>query len=307
MRTLQATVVGAEAARRLGRAAGSGRVHSTFARTVNVTLDGLGDAGWVSLHGPGPLPAPFGIACVGPLVGPALPGAPVRVEPEGLVVDGVLRCRLDGAGVCDTGLPAAAPRPAIAVGPGAAGDRGLAAVATAILAGAPPPTDPLGRLAAPALAALHAGTARGDAAGSLAAATALLGLGPGLTPSGDDCLVGWLAGLWVGGAQGRALLAATAPALLAAARERTGDLGRAFLVAAAAGQVAEPVRDFVVTPSPSRLAGLLALGATSGGDLLAGYCLTRAALARGVRNESGFRFPPPPGGWGRGVRGVGGR
>jgi hypothetical protein len=133
--------------------------------------------------------------------------------------------------------------------------------------------------------------------GFLAGATALLGLGPGLTPSGDDCLVGWLAGLWVGGAQGRALLAAIAPALLAAARERTGDLGRAFLVAAAAGQVAEPVRDFVVTPSPSHLAGLLALGATSGGDLLAGYCLARAALCSGDAEpgvREGIKPPAPP-------------
>jgi hypothetical protein len=298
MRTVRAAAVGAEVTRRLARVAGSGRVHSAFARTINVTLDGLGDAGWLSLHGPGPLPAPFGVACAGGPVPAAPPGAPVRVEPGELVLDGVLRFRLDGARVRETGLPVTAPPPAASVGPGAAGDRGLAPVATAILAGTPPPADPLGRLAAPALAALRAGTASGDAAGALAAATALLGLGPGLTPSGDDCLVGWLAGLWVGGAPGQALLAATAPALLAAAHERTGALSRAFLAAAATGQVAEPVRDFVMTPSRSRLAGLLALGATSGGDLLAGYCLARAALS-----PRGLPAPPSPqwageGGWG---------
>jgi hypothetical protein len=295
MRTLQATAVGAEAARRLGRAVGSGRVHSAFARTINVMLDGLGDAGWVSLHGPGPLPAPFGVACEGGPVPAVRPGTPVRVEPGELVLDGVLRFRLAGARVRETGLPATAPPPATAVGPVAAGDRGLAPVATAVLAGTPPPADPLGRLAAPALAALRAGTTGGDATGSLAAATALLGLGPGLTPSGDDCLVGWLAGLWVGGGPGRALLAATVPALLAAARERTGALGQAFLAAAATGQVAEPVRDFVVAPSPAHLAGLLALGATSGGDLLAGYCLARAALTgRGQDPGDGFGAPLPP-------------
>ena len=57
MRTVRAAAVGAEVTRRLARVAGSGRVHSAFARTINVTLDGLGDAGWLSLHGPGPLPA----------------------------------------------------------------------------------------------------------------------------------------------------------------------------------------------------------------------------------------------------------
>jgi Protein of unknown function (DUF2877) len=295
MRALHATAVGAEAARRLGGGVRSGRVHSAFARTVNVTLDGLGDAGWLSLHGPGRLPAPFGIACPGPLPVPALaPGAPVRVERDGLVLDGAIHLRLAGVPARDTALPTTAPRPPSAACLRAAGPDGLGPAAAAVLRETGLPADPLGRLAAPALAALHAGTAGGDAAGALAAATALLGLGPGLTPSGDDCLVGWLAGLWVGGVAGRDLLAATAPALLAAARERTGALGRAFLAAAAVGQAAEPVRDFVMTPSPAHLAGLLALGATSGGDLLAGYCLAREALAPSGQGPTALPVPPSP-------------
>src|SRR5262249_15826683 len=182
--------------------------------------------------------------------------------------------------------------------PGGAVGPGLAGVAAALLAGASPPVDPLGRLAAPALAALRAGTAAGDAARCLRAATALLGLGPGLTPSRDDCLVGWRAGLWVGGADGGALLAVTAPGLLAAARERTGALSRAFLAAAVEGQVAEPVRAFVVAPGPSQRAALRALGATSGSDLLAGYCLARQALFSGPPSHPPSPPPPPPGGRG---------
>jgi Protein of unknown function (DUF2877) len=280
MRTLEAARIGADAAQRLERAVGSGHVHSVYARTINVRLDGLGETGWLSLHGTGPLPAPFAIACAGALPAPEIrPGAPVRTEPDGLVLGGALRLRLAGARVTDTALPTAAPRPPAEACLRAAGPRGLAPAAAAVLGGTAPPADPLGGLATPALAALRAATAGGDATGFVSAARALLGLGPGLTPSGDDCLVGWLAGLWADGPDGRRLLAAAAPALLATARERTGALSRAFLAAALAGQAGEPLRDFVAVPDAVRLGPVLALGATSGGDLLAGYCLARVALA----------------------------
>jgi hypothetical protein len=152
-------------------------------------------------------------------------------------------------------------------------------VALAVLARGPVPAGPLADLAAPALAALAAATARADGDGCLAAARRLLGLGPGLTPAGDDGLVGWLAGLWTAGGRARALLETTRPGLLAAARDRTGGLSRAFLAAAAAGVASEPVCAFVATPDAAHRSALLALGATSGGDLLAGYLLARRATA----------------------------
>lgn len=282
LQELRAVRLTTEAARRLGRARGTGTVHSAFARTVNVALHGLGDAGWVSLHGPGPIPAPFGIACERPPAAEGLAGEPVRREAGAVVLGGRLRIRLDRAALCDAALPAAspAPSPARCVRVALAGaSGGLLPAAAAVLARARAPSDPLSRMAHPALARMHAATRARDAAGCLGAARPLLGLGPGLTPSGDDCLVGWLAGAWTAGAEGRRLAAATGPGLLAAAGERTGPLSRAFLAAALAGQAAEPLGRFAAAPDGPALAGLLALGATSGADLLSGYLLARAALA----------------------------
>jgi hypothetical protein len=53
----------------------------------------------------------------------------------------------------------------------------------------------------------------------------------------------------------------------------------ALLAAVVAGQVAEPVHRFVTRPDAPGLEALLALGATSGADLLVGYLFARHALA----------------------------
>lgn len=280
MEALDAVRLTTEAARRLLAADGTGRVHSAFARTVNLELDGLGDRGWLSLHGLGPIPAPFGIVCAAPLVASGLPGAPVRVERNAVVLDGRLRIRLDRAATSDAALPRTAPPPAVIrclrqALPVAAD--GLLPVAAALLSGAPPPSTLLARAAAPALARLYAATPVGDAPEWVAASHRLLGLGPGLTPAGDDCLVGWVTGAWVH-PNGRRLIEAVAVPFLASVRERTGPLSRAFLAAALAGEAADPVRRFVASPGTAELSALLALGATSGTDLLTGYLLARQAL-----------------------------
>lgn len=284
METLRAVRLTTEAARRLRVSRGTGRVHSAYARTLNVELDDLGNAGWVSLHGPGPIPSPFGIACESRLLTAGLEGASVGVEGDTVVLDGRLRIVLDGAKVRDTALPTLACLPSVS---GclrrafAAVTAGLLPTAGALLAGDVPPSDPLARTAAPALARLYAATWARNEADCLAAARPLLGLGPGLTPAGDDCLVGWLAGAWTAGAAGRRLVEAMGPDLLAAATHLTSRLSTAFLAAAVNGEAAEPLHGFVLAPTEARLAGLLALGATSGADLLAGYLLARAALASG--------------------------
>ena len=282
MEILRATGLSAEAACRLRLSGGTGRVHSVFSRSMNVELDGLGDRGWLSLHGPGPIPSPFGIACDARPPTGGLDGASVRIEATAIALDGRLLVRLEAAGLRDTTLPTSASVPAI---PGcltralAAVSEGLLPVIARLLADAPRPGDPLARAAYPALAALFAATRAREAADCVAAARRLLGLGPGLTPAGDDCLVGWLAGAWVAGPEGRALVEATAGVLLEAARTLTGRLSCAFLAAAVSGQAAEPFYGFVSTPDGTHLAHLLALGATSGADLLGGYLLARAALS----------------------------
>jgi hypothetical protein len=148
----------------------------------------------------------------------------------------------------------------------------------ALLSERPVLPDSLAGMAAPALARLYTATSIGDATECLSSARLLLGLGPGLTPAGDDCLVGWLAGAWTAGAAGRRLVGALGPALLKEAARRTGPLSSAFLAAALVGEVAEPVSRFVAVPDAERLESLLALGATSGADLLGGYLLARSAL-----------------------------
>jgi hypothetical protein len=288
MVTIQAIRFTAETARRLRHPGRTGRVHSAFARTVNLQLDDLGDSGWVSLHGPGPIPAPFGIACQPWPETAGLRGASVRVETNSLILDGCLRITLDGARVSDTALPTPTPLPSVRLclaRASACVTDGVLPTVSVLLAGGTRPSDPLSRAAWPALAQLYAATRARNRTDCLAAARSLLGLGPGLTPAGDDCLVGWLAGAWTSGVEGRGLVEAVRLELVAAAAERTGPLSRAFLAAAVEGEAAEPLRDFALAPDDACLTGLLALGATSGADLLAGYLLARAALMSATKER----------------------
>lgn len=130
--------------------------------------------------------------------------------------------------------------------------------------------------------ATRLGQALSTGEGLAAAADALLGLGPGLTPAGDDVLAGAL----VTSAQlGHAL-----PALAARVGERgkaTTALSADLLRHAAAGRAAPPVLGLLdalvgARPVGPALAGLLAVGSTSGHDTATGVLLAaQAQLARG--------------------------
>lgn len=110
----------------------------------------------------------------------------------------------------------------------------------------------------------------------------LVGLGIGLTPSGDDYLVGSLAGLWhVGTAQ--ASLAALGSAIRARATTTTS-VGRHFLTAAAEGRFHRDIADAATAvltgadlePVFRRVA---AIGSTSGTDTLHGLVDTLSTWA----------------------------
>jgi hypothetical protein len=105
------------------------------------------------------------------------------------------------------------------------------------------------------------------------AVDALAGLGPGLTPAGDDTLAGLLLIL---GAHDRAA------AVAAADRARTNDIARAFLAWAARGQSIEPVHRLLVSAdagvAAAALANVLAFGHSSGADLAFGLRLGLRAL-----------------------------
>jgi hypothetical protein len=134
---------------------------------------------------------------------------------------------------------------------------------------------------------LEIAVARGDAGTAAAVAARIAGLGPGLTPSGDDVLAGLLAfrswaevaGRWPGGAPLRA-------AIREAAVPRTTRLAGQLLAAAEHGHVAAPLAGLLTSllarsaTFPPDLSGLLAIGATSGADLLGGVRLAGRACRR---------------------------
>lgn len=106
------------------------------------------------------------------------------------------------------------------------------------------------------------------------------GLGPGLTPAGDDVLAGvLLVAVLTGSDQDRGCIAAVARAT------RTNDISAAFLAAAAQGQSIEPAHDLLralavgdgvaVTAAHEQLAGF---GASSGQALAYGMVLALSSL-----------------------------
>lgn len=110
------------------------------------------------------------------------------------------------------------------------------------------------------------------------AVQALLGLGPGLTPTGDDILAGSLLTLHALGhvAEKRALAAAMAER----APEATNRISLAHLRAAAAGQGAAPFHDLLTVIMNGRalpddlIRRIGAIGHTSGWDVLMGVVAT---------------------------------
>jgi hypothetical protein len=117
----------------------------------------------------------------------------------------------------------------------------------------------------------------------------LVGRGPGLTPSGDDVIVGLLSGLWsTAGEQpaARAFLDALGAAVTAAAAA-TGDISRTYLTLAAHGHFAEPLIVVVHhigagadrSAIEAAAAAALRVGHSSGGDGVFGLLLGLGAWA----------------------------
>jgi len=109
-------------------------------------------------------------------------------------------------------------------------------------------------------------------------AVGLVGLGPGLTPSGDDFLGGLMIGLR---AVNRVDLATgLARLVLPVARRQTGAISHAHLVCAAEGQGGAALHRMIAATAESapldikpRLEAVARMGATSGWDALAGAML----------------------------------
>ena len=116
-----------------------------------------------------------------------------------------------------------------------------------------------------------------------------LGRGPGLTPSGDDVLVGILAVLTAPGLTAMCEpVAARLRSVLAPALATTNEISRALLGQAARGHVSRPVWELASALLSGRSAAsftqaradVLATGATSGGDTCAGLVGACQLLSR---------------------------
>jgi hypothetical protein len=121
----------------------------------------------------------------------------------------------------------------------------------------------------------------------MAALRDLVGLGTGLTPSGDDILTGFLAGLWcaVRGKPERGAFLEAVAELVNLYASRTNDIARTFLCLAARGQVSSRLVDLAATicegASPARVSaaaeGAMQVGHTSGMESVNGLLLGLAA------------------------------
>ncbi len=146
---------------------------------------------------------------------------------------------------------------------------------------AAPPASPLLERALPAIAALESRLASG-APPPREAVERLVGLGPGLTPSGDDFLGGAMIALAMSG-RAEAAAALAAP-VLEAARRATNRISAAHLGAAARGFGADALHlalDAMARGDDRALAaalrGLDAIGHSSGWDAMAGAVSALAA------------------------------
>jgi hypothetical protein len=183
------------------------------------------------------------------------------------------------------------PRPL----PTGAVDRGALARATALMAEQAVGAGGVGSDGDPARAAALAvadpaarvlADGDGEAAGRLLGA--VLGLGPGTTPSGDDVACGLLVGARAFGLPPVALEAAAAAVLHRAATATTAVSG-GLLAEAAAGRAPDPVLRAVdallgCRDAEAAVTDLLAVGHTSGADLATGL-LAAATAALGAASD----------------------
>jgi len=278
LRVTRALAAGVTAARALAAAGGRARV---LARPGGAAfLTAAGEIVWL-----GPATAPLHPRAV---LAASLPdveiGAELRVDAAGVTPWQPATPRLDAAGVRTLRARwhrLAADLPAL----------GTPAGFGALLAGAPLafPLDG----AAGAVRALAEACARDEAAAAAPAALALLGLGGGLTPSGDDFVGGALFArhLLAGAGAADALgWRRVADAVREAAVARTHPISAALLGDLAGGGSHAPLHDLVgalaagdAVSARTAAASLVRLGHSSGWDILAGAA---AGLAGGPAEET---------------------
>ena len=126
---------------------------------------------------------------------------------------------------------------------------------------------------------------RGDTEAALAHAGRLLGLGPGLTPSGDDFLTGLLASRALCGRQEDVGSDAFARGVARLAKTATNPIACAAIAKAARGEVRERVARLIIAlgsaaaePVSPALTQVLAIGSSSGTEIAFGVIRGLASL-----------------------------
>ncbi|HEX2995414.1 MAG TPA: DUF2877 domain-containing protein [Anaerolineales bacterium] len=124
---------------------------------------------------------------------------------------------------------------------------------------------------------------------NIPAVEGLIGLGSGLTPSGDDLLVGYLAGLWcaVRGQSERAQFISRLGETVVSLSSRTNDISRTYLYHAVRGQVSSRLANLAEAISQGtnheRLSEIaeasFKVGHTSGMDAVTGLLIALTAWA----------------------------
>jgi uncharacterized protein DUF2877 len=254
-------------ARVLGAPPEAGRVHSVFRRALNILWH---DGRLISLQGPTPMTAPFAVVLS-------------RLPRDVTAGMGVRRCGgrlLLGAESLGWGGASLA---AMAIHPTGESFDVLAASLKERIG---PPVAP-GLSSETGIAAQQLvlqGIRSGECPAFLQGARALIGLGEGLTPAGDDCLVGALAVLQRFSRPWLESLPEIPAALAAAVEDGTTMMGREFILHALAGSFSEVVLRLLTATSVQdamrAAAQLLATGGTSGADTLRGMQLALEALRR---------------------------
>jgi hypothetical protein len=298
---VQAQTISSIVRDRLSHAALMGSVHSAFPGTVNILCGGSAAADtWVSIHAPDVAMHPHAVVLCAGGGGPepgllgASAGERARLTAAGIVLGGGrVTVRLGGA------VPWA---PALEPLEGTLETRGACPVETIVesLRGkriASPflrPAPDAGGVEGDLIRKCHAikqdlGAAwrHGDAAGAARAMMSAVGLGVGLTPSGDDFLVGFLGAAHFF-AYGDNMRNGTMRSL-GIERSMTTLPSFFMLKGALAGFLPEPLSCMLRVlaggsrPQVRRCAlRLTALGATSGQDMLAGViCYLEAAATAG--------------------------
>lgn len=255
---MNAVLAGAGARRALV-AGTQGTVLASMTKAWYLDLPG----GIVAVVGPDVHPGPVHLQIDGPLT-PAAQGTDVSVAGTRLLVGEAVPVDLGAAAHWHGALPP----------PGALSDVPAEALDPLRQAAGGSTLPALGARAAAGLAQLESGALE-------AAAACLAGLGPGLTPAGDDALAGAVLGM-------RAMAGTAAEARLEhlVTTLPTGAVSLAFLVWAARGQSLAPVHDLLAALVAGVQSGaaaacreLASVGASSGADFALGLWLTLRCTA----------------------------